>query len=109
MEPFLPFLLATAVGMFLAGLTYLFARRSGLGTAQATLISTLQATSDALADQVKILQADLSAERDKRQALEGKVDRMESLIVDLVGENNDLRKKVGLPVRRVRAADMEGR
>lgn len=100
MEPYGPFLLATAIGLFLAALTYLFGRKSGLQPAQASLIKTLQDNAEALNDQVDILKADLASERDRRVMLERKVDRMETIIVDLVDENADLRKKAGLPVRR---------
>jgi hypothetical protein len=102
MEPFLPFLLATAVGVFLAGLTYLFGRKSGLVPAQASLITTLQANAEALEHRVGMLSQSLSEEQSKRAMLEVKVERMETLIVDLVAENSDLRRRLGMPIRRAR-------
>ena len=101
MEPYLSFFIAGLVGLFLAGLTFWFARKSGLQPAQAALIDTLKDNVDAQEDQIRLLKGDLAVERTARQGLEEKVQRLQAVVVELVTENAELRKKAGLPVKGV--------
>ena len=100
MGGFEAFFIAAISGVFLAALTWFFARRSGLQPAQAALIDTLQENAAALQVQVARLKDDLAHEKSRREALEGKVDRLEGLVVELTDENSALRSKLGMPARK---------
>ena len=93
----LNFLLATGAGLCLAGLTFWFARKSGLQPAQAALIDTLKENADALKDQVERLKEEIRVQRDRRISLERKVARLEKVVIELASQNADLRAKLGMP------------
>jgi cell division protein FtsB len=94
------FLLSTLAGLFLAGATFVFARKTGLQPAQTALVETLKENADALKDQVDLLKSEVIVQRDRRVALEAKVARLEAVVVELVDENSTLRQKAGLGPRR---------
>ena len=95
--PFWGFLAATIVGLGLAVTSWAFARKAGLGSVQTSLITTLQDTSDALAQQVALLKAEVDRERTLRTQLEEQVSRLKAAVADLAYENAELRRRVGLP------------
>ena len=105
----LSFILAGGAGLFLAALTFWFARKSGLQPAQAALIDTLKDNADAMEDKIGLMKAEIATQRDRRILLEKKVARMEGVILSLADENADLRKKLGMPARRrpIIAADID--
>jgi cell division protein FtsB len=97
LEPYLSFFVAAIVGLGLAGLTWWFARKSGLQPAQAALIDTLKDNVDALEDRAKLLEDDLRVERAARQALDQELKRLKAVVIELVTENAELRRRAGLP------------
>jgi chromosome segregation ATPase len=103
-----PFLTATIIGLSIALFTWYAARKSGLAPVQAELIDTLQDNAMALNNKVKMLEQEVHSERETRQALERKVDRLEGIVIDLADENADLRRKLGMPRRRDSRLDALG-
>jgi hypothetical protein len=95
--PLIAFILATFGGLMLSVLSWWFARKAGLAPAQGQLINTLKDNADAMADQLVLIRASLAAEIAHREALQGKVDLLESAIVDLATENALLRRQLGMP------------
>ena len=91
------FVLAAIAGLVLAGLAWLLATKSGLQPAQAALIATLKDNADAMEDQIKLLRAELAVQKERRMDLEAKVARLEAVVLELVQENAELRKKGGAP------------
>lgn len=94
METYGSFLAATIIGLAIAFLTWFAARKSGLTSAQAELIDTLQQNTLALNEQVRLLRAELEQERAMRRTLETKVRRLEEATVDLAAENSELRRRI---------------
>jgi hypothetical protein len=107
-ESYGPFLTATIIGLLIALFTWYAARKSGLAPVQAELIDTLQDNAVALNNKVKLLEQEVHSERETRQALERKVDRLEGIVIDLADENADLRRKLGMPRRRDSRLDALG-
>jgi cell division protein FtsB len=101
LDPYFSFLIAGLVGLFLAGLTWWFARKSGLQPAQAALIDTLKDNVDALEDRAKLLEDQLNIERARTTELDQELKKLKAVVVDLVTENAELRRKAGMPVREV--------
>jgi len=93
------FLSATAIGLVIAAMTWYAARKSGLQPVQAELIENLQDNAAALNVRVERLKEDLEAERQRRISLSSRVEQLENLVVELVAENTDLRKRLDLPRR----------
>lgn len=99
LEPFMPFLLAAIIGLGLSVATLLVARKAGLAPYQAQLIDTLQDNAAALTTRVSQLEAEIDKERSDRMALQLEVSRLREVLADLVTENADLRKKLGMGSR----------
>jgi hypothetical protein len=97
--PYISFILAALVGLFLAAGTFWFARKTGLQPAQTALIQTLQDNAAALSDQIKIVRQQLDSEIEKRASLERRVTILQQAVVDLAEENAELRRKLGLKPR----------
>lgn len=95
------FLLAATVGLFLSYLTWRLTKKSGLVPAQDRLVTTLEANTKALTQQVSLLKEQLDEEKAKRADLSAKYDQLvirtdalEEQLADLLVENADLRKKL---------------
>lgn len=98
-SPVVSFFLATSVGLTLAVLSWFISRRSGLVPAQEALIVTLKANTEALTAQVQMLQGQLAKEQAARRDLETRTDALEEQLSDLLVENADLRKQLGMQPR----------
>ncbi len=98
-SPVVSFLLAAIVGLGMATLSWVISRRSGLVPAQEALITTLQANTSALQAQVDMLTRQLNAEKQARQELAARTDQLEEQLADLLVENADLRKQLGMTPR----------
>ncbi len=96
-SPIVSFFLAAIVGLAMATLSWFISRRSGLVPAQEALITTLQANTAALQSQVEMLTRQLAAEKQARQDLATRTDQLEEQLADLLVENADLRKQLGMP------------
>jgi predicted nuclease with TOPRIM domain len=101
LAPFFAFLAATAVGLAMSVAAFLFARKSGLATIQANLVSTLKENADALSDRVDILEAKVVELNTQKTILESTVKRLRDAVTDLAAENAELRRKLRLPVTKV--------
>lgn len=84
------FLLVTIVGSVVAGVGYVFARRSGLGPLQAEYVKELTGLKDALEDKVKLrderigmLEKDLADETAERKGLDERVRELERVIASM--------------------------
>lgn len=99
MDSFLPFLLATVVGSVVAGVSYLVARRAGLGPVQAEYVRNLEGNNRMLDQRLDEIEAALGRERATRAKLAKRVIRLERLVVTLSDENAGLRKRLNMPVR----------
>ena len=99
--PFFAFLAATAVGLAMSVAAFFFARKSGLATIQANLVSTLKENADALSDRVDILEAKVVELTTQKSVLESTVKRLRDAVTDLASENAELRRKLHLPVTKV--------
>lgn len=94
LSPFWGFLVATSVGALLSGLTLWAARRSGIGTLQATMMTTMVENADQLERRVGILERALAAEEQTTTALRLRVDELTRTVVDLSNENTRLREQI---------------
>lgn len=97
LTPFAGFLAATAIGLAMSIAAFYFARKAGIATIQATLISTLKDSVDALTDKVGLLEAEVSTLKSEKIVLLETVQRLRNAVSDLAGENADLRRKFHLP------------
>lgn len=95
LSPFAGLLVATAIGAFLATVTWLFSRAAGLSPIQANLISNLKDDNAVLREQRDNAVAERDSERARWKACDELADQQRDLIVDLQAEAAALRKRLG--------------
>ena len=100
LDSFASLLLATGIGLGMTALTYLLARKSGILPVQISLIKTLQDNGEAMAQKLTLLTEELGVQKDLRMKLEKRVGRLQAVLIEVIEENSDLRKRLGLPVKR---------
>jgi chromosome segregation ATPase len=98
--PLATFLLTAGVGLLLAFLSWLIARRSGLLPLQSELVDTLQDTVAALDRQLTDTKAELKAALAKLAAAQTDTMELSDALNQLARENAVLRRKFGQAPRR---------
>jgi septal ring factor EnvC (AmiA/AmiB activator) len=108
--PFFAFLAATTIGLGMSVAAFYFARKSGLATIQANLVSTLKENAEALADKVELqaqaiedLKAQVAQMQTQKTLYEATIERLRNTIADIASENADLRRKLHMPETKIEA------
>lgn len=95
----LSFILTLAVGLGLVYFTFRLSSKSGITALQHTLIDNLQENVSAMDTKTRRLETDLAEAKGLALKLEKKVNRLTGIILEIVSENQALRKRIGMPAR----------
>lgn len=99
MEPFFGFLLAVATAGIVSVISFLFARKAGLGPVQREYRSALEGTNSMLSKRLALLEKEGAKDRALIGRLSRRIARLERTVLALAEENGQLRAAAGMPPR----------